>query len=121
MASWPSTLPNPQVTNYTVSPQDETVRTPMETGSERTRRRTFARNDRVALVWQMTDGQYTAFRDWFDAPSSAGINGGASWFTISLAIGSNGYRTVNARFVGPFQAASFGILNWSVTATLELR
>ncbi len=120
MASWPTSLPNPTVNGYTVAPVDATVRTPMEVGADRTRRRTFARNDRLTLGWQMTDAQYTAFRAWFD-DNSTGINGGASWFTVTLPIGTNGMQSVNAKFVGPFQAAAFGVLNWTVTGTVEIR
>jgi hypothetical protein len=120
MASWPTTLPNPQVNGYSLAPVDETVRTNMEFGAARARRRTSTRNDQLSAAWQMTDAQYTAFRTWFD-DSTTGISGGASWFTVTLAIGTTGMQSVTARFVGPFQAAAFGYLNWNVSGKLEIR
>jgi hypothetical protein len=91
----------------------------MEVGADRTRRRTSARNDHVGVSWQMSDTQIAAFRTWFDNPAENA--GGASWFTVNLALGNGGISTVNAKFIGPFKTAHLGGLQWSVTADLEIR
>ena len=122
MSAFPATLPNPQVSGYQVSPLDQTARTDMESGAGRSRRRTAARNDQVAVVWQFTDTQMAAFREWFDADTvDDGAAGGAAWFDLSLPVGDGGLDAVEARFIGPFRAGMPSNLIWSVSATLEVR
>lgn len=119
MATWPTTLPAPQLSGYQVAPVDPSIRTDMEFGAPRVRRRTLARNDRVQVSWTMTDAQFAAFRTWFDDDAEAA--GGSAWFYITLAVGQTGTDSVEARFTGPYQASLLGGLNWSVSATLEVR
>ncbi len=119
MATFPITLPAPNASGYAVNPVDQTARTEMEVGAARTRRRTLARNDKVSLSWTFKDAEFATFRTWFD--NAAECAGGASWFTISLPIGSGGLVSVEARFVGPFKAAHLMALNWNVSADVEIR
>lgn len=122
MATFPATLPNPQVSGFQVSPLDQTARTEMESGAARSRRRSAARNDQVAVVWQFTDDEMATFRAWFDADEAAdGAAAGAAWFDISLPVGDGGLDAVEARFIGPFRAGMPSNLIWSVSATLEVR
>lgn len=118
MAAWPTSLPKPTL-NYGISPVDQSVRTEMEGGAPRVRRRTAARNDHVSVVWVMTDAQLAIFRSWFDDASQAA--GGASWFTINLAIGTTGLVATTARFVNAYKISALEALNWSVSADLEIR
>ena len=118
MATWPTTLPTVN-TNYGLDPVDQTIRTEMESGAARTRRRTTARNDHVTVAWVMTDAQLAIFRAWFDNPSQAA--GGASWFTIRLAIGTTGLVSCTARFISGYKVSHLTNLNWSVSANLEIR
>jgi hypothetical protein len=119
MASWPTTLPNPQA-SYSLSPVDQTIATDMDSGAARVRRRTTARNDHVDVLWQFSDAQYVIFRAWFN-DSTTGISGGASWFTMSLPVGDGGMTTVTARFSGPHKANYISVQHWSVSGKLELR
>lgn len=119
MATWPATLPKPLIDGYVLKPVDPTVRTDMESGAARTRRRTSARNDKLSAKWIFTDAQMAIFRTWFD--NAAECAGGASWFTVTLARGTTGLVSLEARFVGPFQAPVLSGLNWNVSAELELR
>lgn len=119
MATWPATLPKPQAPGYSLNPVDQTVRTDMEFGAARARRRTSARNDKVSVEWVLTDAQMAIFRTWFENAAEAA--GGASWFTTSLAIGTTGIVSVEARFVGAFKSSGMPGLKWSVTAELEIR
>lgn len=120
MASWPTTLPSPQLSGYSLTPLDKTVRTNMEVGAARARQRTFTRNDNLGVSWQMTDAQYTAFRAWFD-DGTTGIAGGSAWFTVTLAIGTTGMQSVTARFIGAVSAVPFGYLSWTLSGKLEVR
>lgn len=120
MAEWPSTLPAPSAGGYAVNPVDPVIRTEMEGGNVRTRRRTTARLDKVQATWKFTDAEMDTFRAWFDL--STGANGGADWFTISLPTGDGGFSSVSARFGGVFSAKMLSAhLRWEVSAVLEVR
>ena len=120
MATWPSTLPKPRTSGYQLSPVDPALRSDMEVGAARVRRRTAARNDQVSVAWFFTDAQLATFRTWYD--DAAGAAGGASWFDgLSLAIGNTGVTAQSARFVGIWKADQVDKLQWSVSAKLELR
>lgn len=120
MAAWPGTLPRPVVDGYALQPEDPAVRTDMEVGAMRVRRRTAARNDRVQLTWLFTQAQMDAFRAWYD--NSAENAGGASWFTVDLAIGtSTGVVSVEAQFVEMWKAIALPGLKWRVTAKVQVR
>ena len=120
MATWPASLPKPNSDGYQIKPADQTVRTDMDSGFARQRRRTTARNDKVSVSWFFTDAQLAAFRTWF-YDSATGIAGGSGWFTISLALGLTGETSVDARFVGPYQISHAGGLQWNVSGELEIR
>jgi len=120
MAAFPSTLPDPKLNGYKIKPIDQTIRTDMEFGNARVRRRTSTRNDVVSVIWIFTDGELDTFRDWFD-DSTTGISGGASWFDIDLKLVNNGITASEARFVGPFEAMLSSENLWEIKAELETR
>lgn len=64
---WPDTLPGPSAPGFGLSPVDPSVRTPMEVGAQRTRRRTLSRLDRVTMEWRFKDTEMAAFRSWYDS------------------------------------------------------
>ncbi len=119
MASWPGGLPPPTMAGYSLAPVDQALRTEMEFGAARARRRSYARNDRISLALQLSDAQMDTFRTWFEDDAEAA--GGAAWFSMSLRIGDTGATTQEARFVGSFRASLAGAGRWSVTADLEVR
>lgn len=121
MAAWPTSLPQPIADGYRLAPEDPVIRTDMEVGAPRARRRTSARNDRVEVKWLFTDAQFVIFRDWFD-DAAAGASGGAAWFNVRLKIGTGGMADVEARFAGIWKSADHYAPDiWVVTATLEIR
>ena len=119
MATWPVTLPAPS-TNYGLNPVDQSIRTDMEVGAARSRRRTTARNDRLTVVWVFSDAQMAIFRAWFE-DAAAGAGGGSIWYTDTLPIGTSGKVAVTCRFVGPYKASFLAGNYWQVSADLELR
>lgn len=104
---------------YQLSPTSQTIRTDMEVGLPRTRRRTAARNDQISVSWLFTDAEMAIFRAWFDGVSDAA--GGAAWFTVSLANGNTGIDSMEAKFVEAWQATVLPGLYWKVTGKLEVR
>lgn len=119
MATWPSTLPAPLLAGYQLQPAPQSLRTDMEAGAARSRRRSYSRNDIISASWSMTDTQYAAFRTWFESDTEAA--GGSAWFYISLWVGDTGATSQEARFVSEPQAALIGHAMWSVSAQLEVR
>lgn len=124
MAIYPATLPNPSASGYQLSPADQTVRSDMEVGTPRVRRKTSARDDQITLSWTMDDTQLATFRAWFDGTGTDDCQGGAAWFNgMNLAVGNTGLTQPDCRFVGPFSAVLLnpGSLWWSVSAKVEVR
>ena len=120
MATWPATLPSPVKASYSINMQDQCVRTDMEVGNPRVRRRTAARIDLIDISWIFTDAEMATFRAWYE-DSSTGISGGAGWFTIDLAVGETGIDSVDARFTRTYMARLQPGLNWSVESQIETR
>lgn len=119
MPSFPSSLPAPLLEGYSLSPVDPSVRTDMEVGGQRVRRRTKARNDRVDLSWCFSDSQMATFRAWFE-DDTTGVSGGSSWFDIKLNIGLGGMTDEEARFTSVWKATRDNQV-WKVTANVEIR
>jgi hypothetical protein len=120
MADFPALLPSPTVQSYQLSPAAQTIRTDMEVGAPRARRRTRARLDRLSVRWVLTDQEMLIFRAWADSDLYAAS--GAAWWWITLAMGDGGLRKREARFTGPWRAVpvSDGSV-WEVTAEIEVR
>ncbi len=119
MANWPANLPNPLISEYGIEPVDPTIRTDMEKGAVRSRRRTAAKNDHFPAEWNMSNAQFVEFREWFDDPG--GADGGAGWFQIDLLTGMDeDFVNVNARFFGIWQAVYVAHKRWHITAVLEI-
>lgn len=124
MAIWPASLPTLSATGYNLSPADQTVRSDMEVGTARARRRTAARSDQVSGSCIMTDAQMATFRAWWDGTGADDAHGGTAWISqLPLAMGNGGLTTPDCRFIGPFSAVLLkpGNLLWSVSAKLEVR
>lgn len=119
MATWPATLPIPNVNGFQLNPMDPVRRTQMEVGASRKRRISKSRDDRVNVEWTFTDAQMAIFRTWFDDDAEAA--GGSAWFSMDLYIGESGITTQEACFNGIWKSSLLGGVNWVVTATLEVR
>ena len=115
MPTYPTQLPAPLVSGYALQPQDVGIRTAMDSGIARTRKRFSARPiTTVPVNWLMSQNQLAIFDAWMLAYAS-------DWFFINLA-GSLGIQTVQARLVGAWTSVpAGGSALWSVSATLEVR
>lgn len=116
MAAWPGTLPNPTVSNYADTPASAFIRTDMDSGTARQRRRFTATPHRLTTSWVMTGTQMAAFKSFFETT----INFGTDWFTMSLDVGI-GNAAYDCRFTAPYQATFMGIGNWTVSGQIEIR
>ena len=125
--SWPSAvLPRPSFEGYSLEPVDSVLRTEMESGPARQRRRYSNAPTRIPVRWRFTASQMAVFEGWFNHKAEAG----AAWFEIDL-LGGDGLTSHEARFFGNGNAPYKAIphpggkgdagLYWMVTSTLEVR
>ncbi len=114
---WPVTLPLPTVQGYSVQPEDAILRTEMEAGLARQRRRFTNVPTKVSVRWIMRRDQYAIFEAWYRWQAKEGAN----WFTITL-LGGLGLLEQEARFTRQFSARLLaGGTLWEITSELEIR
>ena len=117
MIAWPATLPLPTVQGYSVQPGEAIVRTEMEAGLARHRRRFTNVPTKVVVRWLMRRDQYAIFEAWYRWKAQEG----AHWFTITL-LGGLGLLNQEARFTRQFSARlTAGGMLWDITSELEIR
>ena len=98
MAAWPESLPGPLLDGYSISQVDPVIRSTMDSGAMRSRRRSASIDDLVSCSVSLTAAQFREFRTWFN--SEEGADGGASWFDVTLftGVGSSTEELVSAKF-----------------------
>lgn len=115
-ASWPSTLPEASLRGMGVSPTDAVIRTDMDAGIVKMRRRYRNPPTTFSVEWVMTQAQYRIFTGWFESV----IAFGADSFTIDLPDGAGTATEMTVRFAQIWKAKYLGTGNWSVSASLEV-
>lgn len=116
MIAWPETLPLPTVEGYGIQPGDAILRTEMEAGPARQRRRFTHVPSRVSVRWIMRRDQFALFEAWYRWQAKEG----GAWFEIEL-LGGLGLLTQEARFTRQFQAQLLGGTLWEIRSELEIR
>jgi hypothetical protein len=123
--SWPDKLPLPTFEGYGIEPQDGVLRTEMEAGPARQRRRFTQVPSRIPVRWSFTQWEFGIFESWYKWKGMEG----AVWFSMDL-LGGLGLVTHEARFVGngsspykatPTRGGPGRGARWIVTTTLEIR
>lgn len=114
--AWPSTLPRPLLDGYSTSPGNEIVRTDMESGEARTRRRSVSAPDNIKLSWLLDATQMSQFRAYWDAE----LAGGAAWCDMSIDVG-NGIEQKAVRVIGQYTALRVSAAYWKVSCEAEAR
>ena len=120
MGSWPSTLPSPQYAGYAISPVDKVVRSEMDGGNTKSRKRFTSAPDKISCSVQLTHEQFMEFRTWYE--SATGANGGAAWFTVKLFTGVGSYsveQDVEARFSEQF-STNDGLKPQTIAVSMRL-
>lgn len=116
MIAWPETLPLPTVEGYGIQPGDAILRTEMEAGPARQRRRFTQVPSRVSVRWIMRRDQFALFEAWYRWQAKEG----GAWFEIEL-LGGLGLLIQEARFTRQFQAQLLGGTLWEIRSELEIR
>lgn len=114
--AWPSTLPRPLLEGYSTTPGNEIVRTDMESGEARTRRRSVSAPDSIKLSWLLDATQMSQFRAYWDAE----LAGGAAWCDMSIDVG-NGIEQKAVRVIGQYTALKVSAAYWKVSCEAEVR
>lgn len=115
--TWPDTLPLPTVQGYNVEPGETIIRTEMDAGLARHRRRFTDVPSKVSVRWIMRRDQYAIFEGWYRWHAREG----ASFFTITL-LGGLGLLDQEARFTRQFSSRLLaGGTLWEVQSELEIR
>lgn len=118
MATWPDTLPHPQASGYGIQAADCTVRTDMESGPARVRRRYTSAPDSITLRWVFTEAQMVIFRAFYESD----FQQGAAWVFMPIKDGRTaGMVSRECRPTSPFKAEYSGRDVWVVEMPVEVR
>ncbi len=116
--AWPTTLPDPLMSGYSVQAGDCTVRTDMDSGAARVRRRFTAAPDRVDLKWLLTDAQMAIFRTAYESE----FQSGAAWVFLTIRNARTaGLVSKECRPTGPFKSDLISPAYWLVEMPVEVR
>ncbi len=115
-AVWPDDLPLPTIQEYGIRPGEAILRTEMEAGPARQRRRFTNVPSRITVRWVMRSEQFLLFEGWYRWTAQEG----GAWFTIDL-LGGLGLLPQEARFTRQFEATPYRGNLWEITSELEIR
>lgn len=114
--TFPKRLPYPMVESYSIRPDEAIIRTDMEAGPARQRRRYTQTPSKIAVKWIMSPEQFCLFEAWYKYYAKEG----AEWFVITL-LGGIGLTEQEARFTQQFEANITAGRLWQITTELEIR
>jgi hypothetical protein len=114
--SWPGTLPLPTIDGYGIRPGEAILRTEMEAGPARQRRRYTQVPSRITVRWVLRREQFALFEAWYRWTAKEG----GEWFEIDL-LGGLGLLPQDARFTRQFDARIVAGILWEVRSELEIR
>jgi len=125
MAIWPAELPGiMEVSGFDATPLNQTIRSDMEVGPARVRRRTVTRLDSLNGQMTMTASELRTLRDWID-DGVDGLAGGVNWFTgLGLLTGTTESTvdyTLSCRLMGPIKFSAISGVLLLVRFSLEVR
>lgn len=113
---FPSTLPKASMQGYAYTPGSNLIRTDMEVGAAKVRRRFVSVPTDVSATWTFTLAELGTFEKFFREQ----LFDGAAWFQIPVVNGA-GETLCTARFKQAYQAETQAREDvWRVSATLEV-
>ncbi len=113
---FPTHLPYPTTDGYLIKPDEAIVRTDMEAGPARQRRRYTQTPSKITVRWVMNRGQFSLFEAWYKYYAKEG----AEWFVVTL-LGGLGLLEQEARFTKQFEARLLNGVLWEISSELEIR
>lgn len=117
MTSFPSILPLPRKSEYSLKRKSGVKKTQMESGIPRLRQITRNAPTEIDVVWHFSESEFAIFEGWYLFEAREG----ASWFDIQLK-GSLGLSFHKARFVGDGYSYKIDVNTnkWVVNVTLQV-
>lgn len=113
---FPATLPKLVMTNYSYKPVNNLIRTNMEAGPAKTRRRFVNVPTEISAEWIFTRAELGIFEKFWKEQ----LYDGAAWFKIKVVNGA-GETECNARFTEPYSASTaVREFMWKVDAKIEV-
>lgn len=113
--NFPTTLPNVMMSEYGFTPANANIRTEMDNGLAKVRRRFLSAPTEFNVKWELNRTELGIFEKFYQTDTT----GGSAWFNISLVNGM-GQTTYAARFKEPYKVQTTNReYLWSVSATLE--
>lgn len=113
--AFPTTIPKVLMSDYSYKGGDGIVRTDMDTGLARQRKRFVGRPTKFNVQWTFSRKELGIFEKFFETD----LFGGVGWFTIKLVNGV-GETVYTARFVDGYEAKTQANEHiWTVTGVLE--
>lgn len=113
---YPTTLPGPELTGYTLAPNRSCSRAEFESGHDRKRRRYRSVNSTITVEFVFSLAQLQIFKDWYEND----LNDGVEWFELNLFNGL-GLSPMEARFIDEYDSSLESALHSPVRFTLEVR
>lgn len=113
---YPEGLPAPLKASNAYTPVSPLLRTPMESGRARQRRKFSSVPTMNNVEWYMNDTQAAAFELWF----KENLKDGTEWFNMRRA-SPLGFTYLLCRFTDIYDGPSrIGVNRWRYSATLEM-
>lgn len=96
--------------------ESSVIRSRMESGRFRQRRRFTAEHETASLSFDLTDEEYASWKSiWTNK-----LSNGSDWFTMRLPIGDGQLLTLaQVRFTSNYSANHDAFSNWSISAPIE--
>lgn len=114
MAVWPASLPQcPLASSYSETPQRQTLRSQMDAGPAKVRRRFTAGTTDLAYAVNLTPAQVQTFEAFYDDDTDAGA------LPFDMPHPRTG-TTVTVRFKGPYELTAIGGLYYRLSLTIEV-
>lgn len=113
MATWPATLPPPVLNSLKESPPDNTIRSQMDKGPAKVRRRTTANIRPISFTMRLTPAQVETLDTFYDVTTFSG----ADEFDYTHPRTS---AAVTARFVSPPEYSELEGVLYNCSISLEI-
>lgn len=114
LVAWPDRLPAPMASGYSYQPQAPFIRTNMDSGLARQRRRFISIPTQVSVTWTLNQEQLALF----EAFVHYDLIDGCAWYSAQIINGMD-MQSVKARMIGGFKVDNVEPGVWKVSATLE--
>ena len=112
---WPDALPAPLIEGYAAKARPTFVRTEMDSGRGRQRRRQVTGPTTISQTWRLTEAELAIFDAWFEDQ----VFGGAAWASMPVMTGQ-GKVYLQCRFIDtPDRRSVSGSRLWDITAQIE--